>query len=64
MVVLLQVLVPNHWYRLLSDVWIRWRTRERESRGVTLTDLPDRTPDRMSDRPGPRPVAKSPDRIW
>ena len=60
MVVLLQVVVPNHWYRVLSDFWIRWRTRERQNRGVKLTDLPDRMPD----RPSPQPVAKSPNRIW
>jgi glycosyltransferase involved in cell wall biosynthesis len=60
MVVLLQVVVPNHRYRQLSDVWIRWRTRKRERRGVKLTDIPG---DRVPDRPGPS-VAKSSYRIW
>ena len=60
MIVLLQVMVPNHRYRQLSDVWIRWRTRKRENRGVKLTDPPG---DRMSDRPGPAPAVKSPYRF-
>ena len=61
MVVLLQVVVPNHYYRQLSDVWIRWRTRKRERRGVKLTDAPG---DRMPDRSGLPPVVKSSHRIW
>lgn len=60
MVVLLQVVVPNHWYRRLSDVWIRWRTRKRERRGATLDDHPG---GRMPDRPGRRSGVKSPQRI-
>lgn len=49
MVVLLQVVVPNRYYRRLSDVWIRWRTRKRERRGVKLTEVPgERVPDRAA----------------
>ena len=49
MVVLLQVVVPNRYYRQLSDVWIRWRTRKRERRGVKLTEVPgERVPDRAA----------------
>jgi glycosyltransferase involved in cell wall biosynthesis len=59
MVVLLQVVMPNHYYRVLSDFWIRRRTRKREDRGAKLADLPG---DRVSDRQ--RPVVKSPHRIW
>lgn len=48
MVVLLQIVLPNHYYRVLSDVWIRRRTRKRERGG---TKLPDLAGDRVSDRP-------------
>lgn len=60
LIVLLQVVVPNHRYRQLSDIWIRWRTRKRERRGVKLTDMPG---DRRPDRPTSRPVVKSSSRI-
>lgn len=60
MVVLLQVVVPNHRYRQLSDVWIRWRTRKRENRGVKLTEPAG---DRIPDRPRPTPAVKSPYRF-
>jgi glycosyltransferase involved in cell wall biosynthesis len=56
MVVLLQVVVPNHRYRQLSDVWIRWRTRARENRGAKQTDPAG---DRIPDRPGPATAVKS-----
>jgi len=60
MVVLLQVMVPNHRYRQLSDIWIRRRTRKRERRGVTLADLP---PERKPDRPARHAVVKSSQRM-
>jgi glycosyltransferase involved in cell wall biosynthesis len=47
MVVLLQIVVPNHYYRVLSDFWIRRRTRKRERRG---TKLPDLGGERVTDR--------------
>jgi glycosyltransferase involved in cell wall biosynthesis len=53
MVVLLQIVVPNHYYRVLSDVWIRRRTRNRESRGASK--LPDIAGDRVSDGQVRRP---------
>jgi hypothetical protein len=61
MVVLLQVAVPNRYYRQLSDAWIRWRTRKRERRGVRLTDIPG---DRKPDRPVSSTVVKSSYRPW
>jgi glycosyltransferase involved in cell wall biosynthesis len=53
MVVLLQIVVPNHYYRVLSDVWIRRRTRKRESRGATK--LSDLAGDRLSESRVRRP---------
>lgn len=60
MVVLLQVVVPNHRYRQLSDVWIRWRTRKRERRGVKLAE---HAGDRVPDRPARHPAVKSSQRV-
>jgi len=48
MVVLMQIVVPNHYYRLLSDVWIRRRTRRRESLGAPKVS--NLTGDHVSDR--------------
>jgi glycosyltransferase involved in cell wall biosynthesis len=53
MVVLLQIVVPNHYYRVLSDVWIRRRTRKRENRGATK--LSDLAGDRLSESRVRRP---------
>ena len=61
MVVLLQVVVPNHYYRQLSDVWIRWRTRKRERRGVKLTE---HSGERKPDRPARHSAVKSSPRMW
>lgn len=47
MVVLMQIVVPNKYYRQLSDVWIRRRTRKRENGGAKLTD---HSGDHVSDR--------------
>lgn len=61
MVVLMQVVVPNRYYRQLSDVWIRWHTRKKRARAAATADTPG---DRVPDRPGRPTVAKSPHRIW
>ncbi|MDB5550611.1 MAG: putative glycosyltransferase YibD [Rhizobium sp.] len=53
MVVLMQIVVPNHYYRVLSDFWIRRRTRKRENRGATK--LSDIAGDRVSDSQVRRP---------